>query len=180
LWLKDPSTDKNRYLGVVFDPSPTFDKKSNMLNLWDGFATKPKKGNCLLTLTYIKDITSSQDEIMNTWILNFLAHMVQKSWEKPEVALLLKGAKKVGKTFFLDLVKALIDGKKRHLHCFKTSDSESVYGTYRAQLLNLIGLLLEEVTWGGDRKNESSLKDITSGKTITINIKWAPLLLYPI
>jgi Family of unknown function (DUF5906) len=176
IWLKNPSQDKRRCQRVVFDPSLPSGCTGTTYNLWRGFATEARQGDCHLTLEYIHDIIADKKDEISNLILDFLAHMRQKPWEKPEFGILLNGPKGVGKTFFLDLVNFLIDGKKRHLHCFKTANPEDIYGDHRAQLMNLMALLLEEVTWGGDRKHESTFKDILTGKTITLNIKYGPVI----
>jgi Family of unknown function (DUF5906) len=136
-----------------------------------------KEGDCHLTLAYINDIICSQHAEINDCVVDFLAHMAQRPWEKPEFAIVLIGPKGVGKTFFLDMVNVLIDGPKRHLHSFKTSNPNDIFGIHCApQLLNTVGLLLEEVTWGGDVKHENQLKNYITGHTSTINIKFGPII----
>jgi hypothetical protein len=175
LWLEYPQ--RRTYDKIIFDPQKEYDPKGGAeYNLWRDFVIKPIKGDCHLTMEYINDIISNKKSDMNNHVFDFLAHMRQKPWEKPEFALVLVGPKGVGKTFLMDIIKVLIDGKQRHLHCYKTSNPQDIFGDYRSQLLNLIGLLLEEVTWGGDKKHENMLNDLISGKTITINIKFGPVI----
>ena len=102
--------------------------------------------------------------------------MFQKPWEKPEVALVLIGQKGVGKTFLMDIINILVDGPRRHQHCFKTSNSNDIYGDHREHLKSVIALLLEEVSWGGDKRHESELKNLITGHTQTINIKFGPMI----
>jgi predicted ATPase len=108
---------------MVFDPKHLFDPNDfgDTYHLWEDFATKPKQGNCSLTLAYIRDIICSQNELANKWVLDLLSHMIQRPWEKPEVALLLKGPRGIGKSFLLDIVEMLVDGKSRHKHSFRTA-----------------------------------------------------------
>jgi Family of unknown function (DUF5906) len=174
IWLK--SKLASSFDDMVFDCRLPVGLHNRIYNLWRGFATDARQGNCNLTFAYIKDIICYNNDDIYNWVLNFLAHMVQKPWEKPEVALVLVGPKGVGKTFFMDIVKTLIDGKDRHFHCFKTSNPNDIYGDFTEHLRNLIALLLEEVTWGGDIRHIGKLNDLITGKTITINIKRGPII----
>jgi hypothetical protein len=174
IWLEGKSN--REFDDMVFDCQLPYGLHNRIYNLWRGFVTEAQPGNCSLTLTYIKEIICYNNNDAYNWVMSFLAHMVQKPWEKPEVALILVGDKGIGKTFFMDIVKMLIDGKNRHLHCFKTSNSEDIYGSHREALRNLIALLLEEVTWGGDKPHVGTLNDLTSGRTLTINIKNGPII----
>jgi Family of unknown function (DUF5906) len=175
IWLESPLAAE--FTDVVLDCKLPFGLQPNKLfNLWRDFATEAHQGDCHLTLAYFKDVIANKNEEICNWVLDFLAHMVQKPWEKPEVALLLVGLFGVGKTFFMDIVNVLIDGKKRHVHCFKTSRPNDIYGNHPDRLIHLIALLLEEVTWGGDIQNAGLLKDLITGKTITINIKHGPTI----
>jgi len=175
IWLN--SVKSREYERVIFDPQHTYPPESKVLNFWKGFVTEPIEGDCSLTLAYIKDVIASNDEDIYNWILNFLAHMVQRPWEKPEVAFVMIGMKGVGKTFFMHIVQTLIDGSKgKQRHCFMTSNPEDIYGQFRSHLQHKIALLLEEVTWGGDRRHESQLKDMITNKSITINVKHGPII----
>ena len=175
IWLE--STLGATFNEVILDCRLAFGLQPNKsFNLWRGFATEAHQGDCHLTLAYFLDVLSSKNEEAYNWIMDFLAHMRQKPWEKPEVALLLVGLFGVGKTFFMDIVDVLVDGKQRHLHSFKTSRPNDIYGNHTDRLIYLIALCLEEVTWGGDIQNAGLLKDLITGKTITINIKHGPTI----
>jgi Family of unknown function (DUF5906) len=176
IWLESPSPVKKRYLDIALFPREPFDPNKTYF-MWRGFATKPDPGDCTLTLAYILDVIANKDEGLNNWILDYLAHMVQKPKEKPEVALLLIGEKGVGKTFFMELVKMLVDGASRNFHVFKTSSANDIFGDHKApQLLHTLVLLLEEVTFGGDVKNRGQLNELISGHTTTINLKHGAML----
>jgi Family of unknown function (DUF5906) len=175
LWLESPSA--RVYEEVIFDPGQIYDRNSSVYNLWRGFITTPRQGDCSKTTTYIHDILASNSDEIYNWIMDFFAHMIQKPWEKPEVALVMMGLKGVGKTFLMHIIKVLIDGKHQQRHCFKTSSQNDIYGDYTEHLKNLIALLLEEVTWGGDIRHESKLKDLISDHSITVNIKFGPTMM---
>jgi hypothetical protein len=141
IFLESPSPLKKRNLDLAFFHREPFDPNRTFY-MWRGIYTKPIQGDCALTLAYILDIIANKDEKLNKWILDFLAHMVQKPFEK------------------------------QNYHVFKTSSANDIFGDHKAQqMLHTLVLLLEEVTFGGDVKNKGQMNDLISGHTQTINLK---------
>lgn len=174
LWLKAPN--RRKYDGIAFDPDNRVGKK--IYNTWKGFAISGAPGNCALTLNYIRNIICNKEEIKFKKFMQYWAHMVQKPGEKPEYAIILKGLKGVGKSFFLDIMQVLIDGRvlERTRHCYRTSNSEDIYGRFRDHLQSKIALFCEEVTFGGDKRHVGTINDYVTGKTLKAEKKNGPIL----
>lgn len=176
LWLE--STKRRTYNGIAFDTSNQVGPK--IYNTWKGFVIKGKKGDCSLITEYFRTVICNNNEAKYKKFTQYWAHMRQKPWEKPEYAIVLVGDKGVGKSFFLDILQTLIDGRRtpqrRSRHCYRTSNPEDIYGRFRDHLQNRIALALEEVTWGGDKRHEGTLKDYITGKTIKAEKKNGPIL----
>lgn len=174
LWLESPK--RRTYIGVAVDPR--YQVSSKIYNMWKGFAIGGAQGDCSLTMDYIRDIICNKDEIKYKKFMKYWAHMIQRPWEKPEFAIVLKGLKGVGKSFFLDIMQVLIDGRvmERSRHCYRTSNSEDIYGRFRDHLQNKVALFLEEVTWGGDKRHIGTLNDYITGKSIKAEKKNGPIL----
>lgn len=176
VWLE--SQKRRTYDGMVFDLSGEVGGK--IYNTYKGFVTKGVDGDCSLTLQYIHDIICNKDEAKYKKFMQFWAHMRQKPWEKVEYAIVLVGDKGVGKTFFLDLVDTLVDGrrtfKRRSRHCYRTSNAEDIFGRFRDHLQSRLALGLEEVTWGGDKRHVGTLNDYITGSTIKAEKKNGPIL----
>jgi hypothetical protein len=176
LWLESPM--RRTYKGIVFDPSNRVNVGRKLFNTWRGFATESIAGDCSLNMAYIRNIICNKEEIKFKKFMQYWSHMKQKPWEKVEYAIVLKGLKGVGKSFFLDIMQVLIDGRvmERSRHCYRTSNSEDIYGRFRDHLQSKIGLFLEEVTFGGDKRHIGTLNDYITGKTIKAEKKNGPIL----
>jgi hypothetical protein len=176
VWLESPK--RRTFVGYVFDPHCQTGLK--IFNTYRGFVIKGAPGNCPLTMAYIRDIICNNDERKYQKLIKYLRHMIQRPWEKVEYAILLIGDKGVGKSFLIDILEALIDGKftfeRRSRHCYRTSNSEDIYGRFRDHLQNRIMLALEEVTYGNDRRHTGTLNDYITGKTLKAEKKNGPIL----
>jgi hypothetical protein len=118
VWLESPK--RRSYRGIKFDPSGLISEK--YYNTWKGFAVAPKQGDCSKTLEFIRNVISSGDEKVFQWNMSYWAHMFQRPWQKPEVAFVMIGDKGVGKSFFMSIIKKLVDGNALNRHFFVTAN----------------------------------------------------------
>jgi Family of unknown function (DUF5906) len=156
---------------IIFDPR----YKGNdprIVNQWRDFPTVARQGDCSKTLAYYKEVIACGIDELYNLMLDFLAHLVQRPWEKPEFAIVLIGLKGVGKTKFVQIVQRLIGEQ----YYFQTSNPEEIYGRFRKHLINKLVAMLEEMTWGGDKRKEGMLQDLITGKTHNIEIKHGPTI----
>lgn len=166
-WLS--SKDKRLYMnGFCFSEI----EKKGAFNLWKGFRFK-KTEDCKDTkkiepiYNLILNNLSSGNKAQAEYILNWLAHMIQKPFEKPEIALVFKGEQGIGKTTLFDAVALLFHPE----NCYKDGNIESIFGKYNDHLKDKIFVSCEEALFGrtnilGDIKNR-----ITS-RTISIEAKF--------
>ena len=156
---------------LIFDPRYT-GNSPRIVNQWQDYPIVARQGNCALTLAYYKNVIASDIDELYNLVLDFLAHLIQKPWEKPEFAIVLVGLKGVGKTKFVQIVQRLIG----ELYYFQTSNPDDIYGRFKKHLMNKLVAMLEEMTWGGDKRKEGMLQDLISGRTLNIEIKHGPTI----
>lgn len=180
LWL-DWLPRRTYERGIVFDPKWEFDSKtmrSGAYNKWQGFAIKPIQGPCPLALDLIKRIICNNDEKHCHYTTGWTSQIFQEPWNKLGTALVLRGLKGIGKSFFAKIISWLMDGKpgqERRQKLFLTVDNRnSIFGNHNDHLENILGLCWEEAMWAGDRAHESSFKNIISGQTLFVNPKNLP------
>lgn len=167
LWLKSPN--RRSFDGMCFDPSNENDKR--LYNLWKGFAFTPKsctesKAVKMFCDHVFKNICDS-DKDLYTWLMGFLAHLVQKPGEKPFVALVLRGGKGVGKNAFIDIIGKLLGN-----HYSLTSDVRYLTGNFNSIFENCLMMVFDEAFWAGNKQGaEGKLKDIVTGETHLIERK---------
>lgn len=169
LWMK--SKNRRTYNGIVFMPGKEAPK--GFYNLWRGFTVEPTSNVSQkaefafsLYLEHIKEnICENNPQIFN-WVMSYFAHLIQKPWEKPHVALVLRGEKGVGKNIFINQIGRLLGP-----HYLLTSNDRYLSGNFNSHLENLLLFTLDEAFWSGDKRAEGTLKDLITGETHLIERK---------
>lgn len=169
IWLKDPK--RETYDAIVFSPGRPVPKR--FYNLWRGFAVEPvlegnarSKAALEMWLTHAKENIAQGDESLFHWLISYFAHMIQRPWEKPLVAIVLRGGKGVGKSAFVSRIRHLLGP-----HAGVVSHRHRLTGNFNSVLENKIFLTLEEAFWSGDKMAEGVLKELITGDTHTIERK---------
>jgi len=179
LWMESKS--RREYDDVVFLPGKEAPPQS--FNYWRGFAYEPApsmdwgtpRARAAVTAwtSHLRENVARGDETHARWIIGWLAHMVQRPWEKPLTALVLRGGKGVGKGAPLDRLRALFPA-----HAMATAKRKLLIGEFTAHLKKLVFFVLDECFWSGDKEAEGVLKDLITGNTHNINEKHVNI--YPV
>lgn len=172
LWMRSP--DRRSYDGICFEPgrecSPRF------YNLWRGFAVEPAEAgeagskeareSLDMFIDHARKNVCKGDEGLFRWLMAYFAHIVQKPWEKPLVAMVFRGGKGVGKNALIDRVGHLLGN-----HYLLTSNRRYLIGNFNGHLENCLLFALDEAFWSGDKQAEGTLKDLITGKAHVIEHK---------
>ena len=126
-----------------------------------------ESGKCDLFFAYVLDVVCSEDEELYKWVMDWLAHIVQKPEEKGGVALVLRGLRGAGKTLLGDIFKALLP-----CNAVILSSPDELVGVFNAHLQSALFVQVEEAFWAGDKKAEGKLKTLISSPTIGIHPKF--------
>ena len=150
------------YQEITFSP---IKHDESILNLWIGHTIKPSSGSCQIILDFIlQNICNNQEEVFN-YLINYLAHMMQKPEEKPSVMIVLLGGQGVGKGTFFDLLETV--WQKTTL---LVSSIDQVLGRFNGGLERIFIVMLDEALFSGDRKAAEKLKSlITEGRVLVEN-----------
>lgn len=171
-WMKHP--ERRQYERIVFDPraKPTqasdSEERIESFNLWRGFSVQPNAllGDCEIFLDHLRANVCGGNAKHYQWLLGWMAHLIQRPWEKPCVAVALKGAKGVGKTIVGEILGELL----KH-HTVTVSQPSHLVGKFNAHLARAVLVLVEEAFWAGDKTAEGALKDQITGATIRVERK---------
>lgn len=154
---------RRSYDGLVFQPGR--ESPARFYNLWRGFAVVPsdpqvggKHHAVDAFLGHVRDNVCRGDEALFRWLIGFFAHMVQRPWEKPLVALVFRGGKGVGKGVVVKFIGHLLGG-----HALLSSNRRYLVGNFNGHLENLLLFTLDEAFWSGDKQAEGQLKDLITG-----------------
>lgn len=172
-WWKNT---EQRYSGIKFDPreitpkneySIGVNKSLKQYNIWEGFQYEPSEtGSCDKFIAYIKEVLCSNDEEVYTFVMNWIADMIQRPTNRPGVVLALRGAQGAGKTT-LGYVLGKLYGKAHLL----VQNINQLTARFNGQLAGKILISGEETIWGGDRAAESYLKTLITEDVMQIEEK---------
>lgn len=168
LWMNSPK--RRSYDGFCFRPG--IQTPPNWYNLWRGFSSTPmkneKRAKAALDafLEHARDNVCGGDKRLFKWLMGYFAHLVQKPWEKPLVALVFRGSKGVGKNALVDCVGHLLGA-----HYLLTSNRRYLVGNFNGHLENCLLFALDEAFWSGDKQAEGTLKDLITGRNHVVEHK---------
>jgi len=169
---------RRSYDGIIFSPgqppevsTDINERPKRYFNLWRGFAYEPapygsSHPSLDLFLEHLNLNVCGGSEALYRWLLGFFAHLVQCPEQKPEVAIVLRGGKGVGKTMVAETIGDLL-GR----HFLLTSDRRYLTGNFNGHLENCLMLVLDEAFWSGDKQAEGTLKNLITGREHVIEHK---------
>ena len=154
--------------GVEFDPRGV---GVGVLNLWQGLP--PLRGSdaagaagCELIVRHIREVVCSGDDVAFTYLMGWLAHMVQRPGEKPGVAVVLRGKKGTGKDTLGEVVREMLGHYYMH-----AASSGVLMGRFNGHLAARLLLHVEEVAWEGSKRAEGVLKSLVTAPVMSIESK---------
>ena len=161
LWLSHPK--RQEYVGVEFAPkNPT----NGFYNLFRGFPITPVEGDISLYLEHIHENICSANPAIFDYVINWMAHAIQKPEELPETALVLREAQGTGKGVFVNHFGSLFG-----CHFLTLYRISQITGRFNGHLKNVILLHANEAIWGGNKEAEGALKGLITDPTIPIEHK---------
>lgn len=156
--------DKRTANEKVFEPSG--ETLSSQVNLWTGFDTqlisKDSYRPSPRIHSFLKDVVCSGDETDYNLLLDFLAHLIQRPYEKPTWAVVLVSEEKgTGKSTFQNFVYSLVGPT----HSVFLSGENEVTKQFTSVLAQSI-LVLQEEFAVESKATQNKLKDLITCKTI--------------
>ena len=163
----------------IFDPQHQYDPSSPTFNKWRNFRTNAIKGDCSLILSYIRDDICNREELKYKWLMSWCAHMFQRPWEKPEIAVAIFGPKGIGKSMLFWMLRCLMDGKLRageaNRYYHKVAKSKGLFPRFNVHMEENILFVSEEISFVRDKEIVGPLTDFISSDTVNMEIKNGPI-----
>ncbi len=149
-WKTDPTI--RTYEKILFKPKQ--DVPKDCFNIFTGFKCEAVKGNTEI-MDELMLMLAGNDKDVKEYLENYFAHMIQKPYEKPGVALLFYTEKQgAGKDTPLDFIGKMLGTE----YFYNTEDAENqVFGRFTSHLQKTILLKMEEVEFDTNKRNESAL-----------------------
>jgi hypothetical protein len=141
-----------------------------VLNLWRPPPWKehdnPEPGLFLDHLVYL----FGDDQVAVDHVLDYLAHLVQRPWERIGHALLITSeAKGIGKSTFGNIVRRLVG--EQNSRVAQTKDLKSQFDGW---LAGKLVIQVEEVYEAGNWDLANKLKPLITERTVSVNLKYGP------
>lgn len=152
--------------GIIFDPSGK-DHGDDVINLWQGLPTAPKKGKWLLIKKHIREVICSNSKELNEYVIGWLARLIQHPGESGEVALVLKGKEGLGKGIFGHAIRNIFG-----VHGLHVSHTGHLVGNFNAHLQEIVFLFADEAFFAGDKRNIGVLKSLITEPVIIVEAKY--------
>ncbi len=150
--------------GIVFAPNKVVE---GAYNHWQGFSVQPDgTKSCRLFLKHLFEIFCAGNEEHYLYILGWLAHMIQKPEEKPGVAIIAKGKKRIGKDTVFEYVGGLFFN-----HYITVGNQEQLTGKFNGHQERCLLVHMQEGFWAGDKRQEGALKYLITSNDVMIEPK---------
>ena len=164
LWRHWPQ--RRQYSGIGFFPPPR-EAPPGWLNLWTGLAIEPKRGDWGLLKEHLRVVVCGGNEQWFEWLLDYMAHAVQRPGEKPGSAVVLYSPEEgTGKTIVNTMMKRIFGQ-----HAMGTAKAEQFLGKFNAAIAAKIWLATEEAFWAGNKQMLGAYKNLITEDRITIEPK---------
>jgi hypothetical protein len=160
-WLSHK--DARAYDTIVFAPNK---ETPGAYNLWKGYGVEARPGDCSFFLDHIKNNVCAGDQAIYDYLIGWMARTVQQPGTPGQVAVVLRGGKGVGKSFFAQQFGSLF-GR----HYLAISNSSHLVGNFNSHLRDVVVLFADEAFFAGDKKHASVLKTLITEPTLAIEAK---------
>lgn len=162
-WLKSP---KRRIYDGGVEFAPNCKLPENILNLWGGFAVAPKPGDWSKLRAHIREIVTGGDAAVDSYVMHWLANMVQNPGEPGHVALVFRGERGTGKGTLGEMVGRLFGRHAIHLN-----DPQQLSGRFSQHLACRVFVLADEAVFVGAKSSEPRLKAMITERQIPLEAK---------
>lgn len=161
-WLEHEQ--RRQFETLVFSPGKSVE---GAYNLWQGFSVDalPGTGHEQF-LEHIRDNVCRGDDELYTYLLGWMARVVQYPDTPGEVAVVMRGKRGTGKSFFAREL-----GRLFGRHFLQVSDSKHLVGSFNSHLRDTVLLFGDEAFFAGDRQHESVLKTLITEEHLVIEGK---------
>jgi len=154
------------YSGVEFNPRET---TANHLNLWVGPTVTPKPGGWELIQAFLLTGICNGNQECYEYLIRYIAHALQKPWEKPGVMIILIGGQGLGKGTLGQILRKI--WRATYL---QVNNIDNVTGNFNASLERAFIVFMDEALFSGDRKATNALKSLVTEPVVHINEKHQP------
>jgi hypothetical protein len=162
VWLKHAT--RRLYMGIVFAPKGA---PSQYYNLFKGFSVAPVAGDCSLYLAHLLDNICQGNQEYFDYLLNWMAHTIQRPEELPGIAIVFRGQQGTGKGVATEEFGRLLEP-----HFIALTSMEQLVGRFTGHLKDRLLVYANEALWGGNKSAEGALKAMITDPNASVEQKF--------
>jgi hypothetical protein len=174
IWDKDPSRRVITHIDYKQSTSPTTFVKT--LNFKFNEATGTAPAQALELFKKLVSINANNDAVLTDYLTNWIAHMIQKPFDLPGVAIVITGAKGAGKDTLGDFLINKVVGTH---HAYNYQQNDQFFEKHDVERLDKFLIKLEEADAAICGKNESTLKSFITCHSNCVNPKGQKAITVP-
>jgi putative DNA primase/helicase len=168
LWLKDKS--KRSYTSIDFIPKARYSK--TIYNTFNGFAFQEfdEKTNIIDIQPFIDHLgvlTNNEKQSID-YLINYIAHLIQKPYELPAICLVFKSGQGYGKDLLINFIEKMLGSE----YVGRTAEIEDVFGNFTTILRNNLVLQVNELQGKDGFLNKEKFKNLITQENVKINDKY--------
>ena len=154
---------------VEFEPDPKASRDKTHLNMYTGLCIgqdQAVEGDVSAFINHTREIIANGNEEIAEYLLNWVAHLVQKPGVKTKTAPVLIGGCGAGKSLWVSKFARVL-GDSYFIHSTKPVTGEFQQAKSITNLLTFV----DEASFGGDKREASVLKGLLTESTRQHNVK---------
>lgn len=125
--------------GIGFYPKPE-KCPASVFNTYTASHVVPLPGSCELYLNHLKHVICAGDERAYHYLIQFMAHLLQKPDEKPTTAILLRSVEGTGKGTMVKPLLAMVGAQGAHIN-----GHHHITGQFNSVIANKLLIFADEV-----------------------------------
>lgn len=154
------------YTQTEFNPRET---SNGSLNLYAPPVIAPVAGDSTEIEAFLFYVICDDDPEAYDFLIKYLAHAIQKPWEKPGVMLVLIGGQGIGKGTFCEVLRQI--WRATYL---QVNDIKEVVGNFNASLERVLWVVMDEALFAGYRRETDRMKSLVTEPDLLICEKYQP------
>tara|TARA_R110000751_G_scaffold43398_1_gene100199 strand:+ start:923 stop:3208 length:2286 start_codon:yes stop_codon:yes gene_type:complete len=172
-WFEDD--EKRIYDGIDFIPIDNHDNPL-IFNSYEGFDSRyipveERVDNAWEDFVYHINLVAGDEVDCREYILDYVAHLFQKTHVNPQVAFVIRGEQGTGKDTFMDLIEDIMG--RSHNYGHRTSEVQDILGGFNECLKNKLMVQFNEVEGKDSFANKEKIKDRITAADNIIHEKYA-------
>jgi phage/plasmid-associated DNA primase len=151
---------------VAFSPLAT---PASTLNYWIAPSIKPIQGDWFVIQEFLHTVICNNNVALFDYLINYLAHMLQRPHEKPGIMIVFLSGQGCGKGTFYKLL-----GRIWSRTTLQVCDINEITGQFNAALERNYVVCMDEALFAGDKKSLDKLKSLVTEPKCRIEQKHQP------